>query len=210
MLIKVPASVPKALIEGAIARGQGKSTTGAQLDSITFEALLPPNIALIADIETDNKIRTLSDLKLVVKKAGGLSSATAFYFSRRGRAVFRPKEGGPSFSDLLDEAIEHEGAEDVEEGPDGKLIVWTEPTMLMAITEAFSKKLDLDLLEADIIWSAKDDTAVESDSRDTADSLDNLLGGLREYPEVKAIYANVRQGALTDEQWDKVERHLDV
>lgn len=177
---------------------------------MTFEALMPPNIALIADIETDNKIRTLSDLKLVVKKAGGLSSATAFYFSRRGRVVFRPKEGGPSFSDLLEEAIEHEGAEDVEEGSDGKLIVWTEPTMLMAITEAFSKKFEVELLEADIIWSAKDDTAVEPDSSDAADSLENLLGGLRDYPEVKAIYANVRQGTLTDEQWHKVERHLDV
>lgn len=202
--------MPKALVEAAIARGQGRSATGAQLDPMTFEALMPPNIAIIADIETDNKVRTLHDLKYVVKKAGGVSGSTAFYFSRRGRAVFQSKEGGSTFSDLLEEAIECEGAEDVEEVTEGRINVWTEPTMLMAITEAFTKKFDIDLVEADIVWSANEDTRVDSDSTSTALSLDNLLGRLKEYPEVKAIYANIRQGSLTDEEWDKVERHLDV
>jgi len=43
-----------------------------------------------------------------------------------------------------------------------------------------------------------------------ADSLDALFNGLKEYPEVKAIYANVRQGTVGDEEWDKIERNLDV
>ncbi|TFB05506.1 putative transcriptional regulatory protein [Trichoderma ghanense] len=204
------ASVPKALIEGAIARGQGRSTTGAQLEPMTLEILMPPNIALVADIETDNKTRSLHDLKFVVKKAGGLVGSTAFYFSRRGRAVFKPRDDGPSLSDVLEEAIEHEGTEDVEEHPDGGYVVWTEPSKLMAITEAISKHFELEVVESEILWAANEDTKADVDSPELVESLNALLSGLREHTEVRALFANIRQGAITDEEWDKLERHIDI
>lgn len=206
----MPASVPKALVEAAIARGQGRSATGAQLESMTFEVLMPPNIALIADVETDNKTRSLHDLKYVVKKAGGVAGSTSFYFSRRGRIIFKNKSDGPSLSDVLEEAIEHDGAEDVEEVPDGGFLVWTQPTQLMAITEALSKRFELEVAESDIIWAANEDTKTAIDTKDSAESLDALFAALREYPEVKAIFANIRRGSITENEWDKVERHIDV
>ncbi|GJN68752.1 hypothetical protein VFPFJ_05427 [Purpureocillium lilacinum] len=204
------ASVPKSLVEAAIARGQGRSATGAQLEPMTFEVLMPPNIALIADIETDNKTRTLHDLKYVVKKAGGVVGATAFYFSKRGRAVFKPKADGPTLSDVLDEFIEYEGAEDVEELPDGGFLAWTQPASVAAITDALSRKFGLEVLESDIMWVANEDTTVAVDSHSSAESLDALFSGLREYPEVKAVFANVRQGSISDDEWDRIERHIDV
>ncbi|KAJ6446337.1 hypothetical protein O9K51_01110 [Purpureocillium lavendulum] len=206
------ASVPKALVEAAIARGQGRSATGAQLEPMTLEVLMPPNIALIADIETDNKTRTLHDLKYVVKKAGGVVGATAFYFAKRGRAVFKPKAatGGPTLTDVLDEFIEHDGAEDVEELPDGGFLAWTQPASVSAVTEALAKKFELEVLESDIIWAANEDTRVAVDSRSSAESLDALFSGLREYPEVKAVFANIRQGSISDDEWDRIERHIDV
>ncbi|KAM0073580.1 hypothetical protein ACKRZS_014447 [Fusarium odoratissimum] len=191
------ASIPKNLIEGAIARGQGRSATGAQLESMSLEVLMPPDIAMVIDAETDNKTRTLHDLRLVVKKAGGVVGSTTFYFTRRGRAVFKAEECGPSLSDVLDEAIEHEGLEDVEELPE-------------AITEALSKKFGLEILDSDIVWAPNEDTKVSIDTTEQANALDMLFNGLKEYPEVRAIYANVRQGAVGDEEWDKVERNLDV
>ncbi|KAH6963792.1 transcriptional regulator-domain-containing protein [Fusarium avenaceum] len=204
------ASIPKNLIEAAIARGQGRSATGAQLESMSLEALLPPDIAMVIDAETDNKTRTLHDLRHVVKKAGGVVGSTTFYFTRRGRAVFKAKEGGPTLSEVLDEAIEHDGLEDVEELPEGDFLAWTQPNTLSAITEALSKKFELEILESDIVWAPNEDTKVSIDASEQADSLDLLFNGLKEYPEVKAIYANVRQGAVEDEEWDKVERNLDV
>lgn len=204
------ASVPKALVEAAIARGQGRSATGAQLESMTLEVLMPPNIALIADIETDNKTRSLHDLKFVVKKAGGVVGSTSFYFSRRGRVLFKNKQDGPSLSDVLDEAIEHDGAEDVEELADGGFLVWTQPPQLMAITEALSKRFELEVVESDIIWAANEDTKTAVDTKQSADTLDTLFAGLREYPEVKAIFANIQQGSITEDEWEKIERHIDV
>ncbi|KAJ4170260.1 hypothetical protein NW754_006400 [Fusarium falciforme] len=204
------ASIPKNLIEAAIARGQGRSATGAQLESMSLEVLMPPTIAMIIDAETDNKTRTLHDLRLVVKKAGGVVGSTTFYFTRRGRAVFKTKEGGPSLSDVLDEAIEHDGLEDVEELPEGDFLVWTQPNTLAAITEAVSKKFELEVLDSDIVWAPNEDTIVSVDKSAEVESLDLLFNGLKEYPEVKAIYANVRQGTIEDEEWDRVERNLDV
>ncbi|KAI8720871.1 hypothetical protein NCS52_00533200 [Fusarium sp. LHS14.1] len=204
------ASIPKNLIEGAIARGQGRSASGAQLESMSLEVLMPPTIAMIVDAETDNKIRTLHDLRLVVKKAGGVVGSTTFYFTRRGRAVFKAKQGGPSLSDVLDEALEHDGLEDVEELPEGDFLVWTQPNTLAAITEALSKKFELEVLDSDIVWAPNEDTMVSVDKSAEVESLDLLFNGLKEYPEVKAIYANVRQGTIEDEEWDRVERNLDV
>ncbi|KAF7534942.1 hypothetical protein G7Z17_g13286 [Cylindrodendrum hubeiense] len=203
-------SIPKHLIEAAVARGQGRSTTGAQLESMSLEVLLPPDIAMIIDAETDNKTRTLHDLRLVVKKAGGVVGSTAFYFTRRGRAVFQAKEGGPTLSEVLDEAIEHDGMEDVEELPDGNFLAWTQPNTVMAITEALSKKFELEVLDSEIVWAPNEDTKVNIDSPPIAETLDGLFSGLKEYPEVKAIYANVRKGSIEEEEWDKVERSLDV
>ncbi|KAK2595770.1 hypothetical protein QQS21_006596 [Conoideocrella luteorostrata] len=204
------ASVPKALVEAAIARGQGCSATGAKLEPMTLEVLMPPNIALITDIETDNKTRTLHNLKFVVKKAGGVVGSTSFYFSRRGRVILSSKDRKLTLSDVLEEAIELDGAEDVEELLEGRFVVWTQPPQIMAITEALSKRLELEVEESDIIWAANKDTKVAIDSTKSVESLDALFSGLREYPEVKAIFANVQQGAVTSDDWEKIERNVDV
>ena len=171
---------------------------------------MPPDIALIIDAETDNKTRTLHDLRLVVKKAGGVVGSTAFYFTRRGRAVFKAKEGGPTLSEILDEAIEHDGMEDVEEQPEGGFVAWTEPSAVAGITQALSAKLELEVLDSDIVWAPNDDTKVAVDSAEQVEALDLLFSGLREHPEVKAIYANVRKGSVDEDDWDKVERNIDI
>ena len=124
--------------------------------------------------------------------------------------VFKAKEGGPTLSEVLDEAIEHEGLEDVEELPEGDFLAWTQPNTLTSITEALSNKFELEILDSDIVWAPNEDTKVSIDTSMQADSLDALFNGLKEYPEVKAIYANVRQGTVGDEEWDKIERNLDV
>lgn len=172
---------------------------------------MPPNIAIIAEADTDNKTRTLSDLKLVLKKAGGIPSSSAFYFTRRGRSIFKARsEPGPTLSDVLDESIEHEGVEDIDEHPDAGFIVWTEPSRLSAVTRSIADKFDLDIVEWDIIQAPNADTIVPVDSVESAEALGTLLSGFAEYTEVKAIYVNVRQGSVSEEDWEKVERHIDV
>ncbi|KAM4054781.1 transcriptional regulator domain-containing protein [Hirsutella rhossiliensis] len=203
------ASVPKSLVEAAIARGQGRSVTGAQLQAMTMEVLLPPNLALIADIETDNRQRTWNDVRYAVKKNGGVTGSTAFFFSRRGRILLKPKRADPTLSDMIEAAIELDGTDDIERLPDGVFLVWTQPTSLMAITEALSDRFELEVLDSDIIWAPNADTTVFVESQDMVESLEALLSGIREFPEVKAVFANVRQGGIAFDEWGRVARLID-
>jgi transcriptional/translational regulatory protein YebC/TACO1 len=212
----IPASVPRTVIENAVARGQGRSATGAQLEPLTLEFIFPPDIAIVIEVETDNKNRSLQDLRAAVKKGGGIVGSTSFYFTRRGRAVFSstPKEGKtiPSLSELLEEAIEHEGTEDVEESPGGDYVVWTEPSLLTAVTEGLAKKLELEVLESDIVWAPNEETqvALNADSEELLETLDATFASLRDFTEVKGLYANVRQGSVSDDRWERIERSLDL
>src|ERR1700753_3936361 len=83
---------PKALIESAIARGQGKSATGEALENVTIEAIFPGNIAVVLDFETDSRLRTLSNVRNIVKKSSGNVTPTAYLFKKKGQIVFRLKE----------------------------------------------------------------------------------------------------------------------
>lgn len=214
ILIPSVASVPRTVIENAIARGQGRSATGAQLEPLTLEFIFPPDIAIVIEVETDNKNRSLQDLRAVVKKGGGIVGSTSFYFTRRGRAVFSssPKEGkpAPSISEVLEEAIEHDGTEDVEELPGGDYVVWTEPSMLTSVTEGLAKKLELEILESDIVWAPNEDTRVAIDSEELLETLDTTFASLRDLTEVKGLYANLQQGSVPDEQWERIDRSLDL
>lgn len=203
------ASVPKATIEAAIARGQGRSATGAQLESITVEALLPPNVAVLVECETDSRNRTVADLRNVIRDAGVLPSASAFYFTRRGRVVLRVPEGGPGPAEMFEEAVE-QGVEDIEELPGGEYLLWTEPAHTMPVTRAMSQKSGVEISESDIVSAPNEDTMVDLEgSSRTAETLEKLLGSLKEFNEVKAIYANVRQGSVSDEAWSRIEENLD-
>ncbi|KAK4252188.1 transcriptional regulator TACO1-like protein [Corynascus novoguineensis] len=201
------ASVPKDKIEGAIARGQGKSSGGEALESITFEAMIPPSIALIVDVETESKLRALQDLNQMVKKAKGSPSSSKFFFSRLGRVVFEKGESGLDVDQIMDDAIEA-GAEDLENDAAGNIVVWTQPSGTMQVCKTVGSKFGLKILSSDIVWTANEDTKTRLDASDELVAFTELLEALREYPEVHAVYSNVSKGAMSEEQWAKIEGNL--
>ena len=204
------ASIPKTVIASAIARGQGQTPAGTQLEALTVEILMPPDMAFMVDVETDNKLRTLAELRNVVKKNGAVVGSTSFYFSKRGRAVFEPGDDAPSLSELLEGAVELDGIEDVEELPGGSFVTWTGPTELMSITKALAKQFDLEVLESDLVWAPNEDTRVAVGSSEDVMRLDGLLSALGEFPEVKATYTNVRRGDISEDDWDRLEKNIDI
>ncbi|KAK1640173.1 transcriptional regulator-domain-containing protein [Colletotrichum phormii] len=202
--------VPKAVIDSAIARGQGRSASGASLEPLTLEAILPPGVALIIEVETESKARSLQDLKVLVKKHKGAANATTFFFTRLGRVVFAAKEG-PSpvtVDDIMDDAIEC-GAEDLEADEEGNLVVWTQPNMTNAVVNGVGPKFELELLSSEIIWNANEDTKVKIDEGLEATTLSELLAALQEFPEVQAVYGNPTRGDIPEEQWSGIEENLD-
>lgn len=80
----------------------------------------PGSAALIVECQSDNKKRTLQDVRLIIKQNNGLLSPTRYCFQQRGLLVY--EGGGVALEDILEPAIEA-GAEDVELDVDGNIEV---------------------------------------------------------------------------------------
>ncbi|EFW98469.1 duf28 domain containing protein [Grosmannia clavigera kw1407] len=214
------AGVPKATIEAAIARGQGRSADGARLEIITYEIMMPPSVAVLVELETESKARAMQDLNTLVRRKGGTGTPTKFFFSRRGRVVLGsdadpdaadPADAPPpdvSADDLLDDAIEA-GAEDVETDEDGNIVIWTLANQTSAIVSKVAPKFSLATLSAETIWTPNEDTLSPVGEGDELRRLTELVTTLRTYPDVRAVYANVAQGEASDESFQQIAQELD-
>ena len=164
-------ALPKALIESAIARGQGRSLTGAALESFTIEAMVPPSVAVILECQTDSKARTLNELKATIKHYGGTITPTTHMFDRKGKIVFEASRGTEE-EELFDQAVEA-GAIDVQTKEGGKLVLYTEPNHTTAVADKMATSSGLHVQDLDIIWDPKEDMMVDAAP---AEMLDRFLG----------------------------------
>ncbi|KAI7787635.1 hypothetical protein LA080_015004 [Diaporthe eres] len=201
------ASTPKNVIDQAIARGQGRSLSGATLETMKFEVMIGPN-AFILDVETDNKLRALQDVGGVIRKHKGRTGTTEFFFSRLGRVVFEKHEK-VGLDEIMDEAIEL-GAEDLEADDEGNMIVWSQPSSTMQIAQGVAKTFELKILSSEIIWSPNEDTRPTVDSVEDVKNLSDFVDALSELPEVQAIYSNAVKGpSVSEDEWAAFEDNLD-
>lgn len=196
-------------MEKAIARGQGKSTTGVNLEMLNFECILSSSVAMIIETETDNKNRTHMNIREQIKRAGGVVTPTTFLFQKKGRIVFEKDERNLGVDEVLDEAIEA-GAEDVETDEEGNIILWTEPNMTTSAAAALQKSLDLKVMSSDIIWDANEDTKVSLPDENGLKQFSDFLEALQDNSEVQGVYANIRQGDLADDVWENLQNGLDA
>jgi transcriptional/translational regulatory protein YebC/TACO1 len=195
-------------MEAAINRGQSKSSSGATLSNVVLETMAPAQVGMIIEAETDNSKRTLDELKHIVKKAGGLSTSASHLFEKKGRITFEEHEK-LGVDDVLDEAIEA-GALDVTQ--DEGIVVWTEPNNTMAAAETLTEKLGLKVQTAEIVWDANEETKSPLDTakhQEAIVALKHFIDQLRDHGDVSAIYANVAQGNLSDDEWEEVQERLD-
>jgi transcriptional/translational regulatory protein YebC/TACO1 len=197
----------KASIEAAIARGQGRSTSGASLESVTVEGLLPHNIAVIVECETDRKLRTLAEVRTVIKDSGGTSTPTSYLFTKKGRVVLEEKDG-VGMDQVLEAALEA-GALDVDEDTDGRMVVVTEPDETRAVGDALSKALDVQIATSEIVWDPNEDTKVAIPSESAMDEICKFIDDLRDRDSnVQAIALNANQGSLSNDAWDHLQSRL--
>ncbi|KAI2636320.1 YebC-like protein [Hypomontagnella submonticulosa] len=178
------AGMPKANIDVAIARGQGKSSSGAGLENVTLEVMMPPAVAIVVDVETDNKQRALQQLRSLTKKHNGTVTPTAFLFTRWARTTLKGK-GGEDFDEVMMQALDA-GAEDVEQDENGDVILWTQPNTSHQVAQELSKVLSTEILDSEIIWSPTGDK-VKLDDAEATTAIGNYLAALQEYPDVQGV-----------------------
>ena len=178
---------PKQSIENAIKRGQGLSISGAPLETLTVEAMIPPAIAVIIECQTDTRARLLSDLKLWVKEAGGSTTSVSHLFTRRGKIIL-DNARNLSEGDIFETAIEA-GATDIKVEDNGNIVIYTEPDQTVAAAKELSRSLDLNVIRSDVIWDPKAEMMVD----DVVDSekLRDFLERVQQAPHVQETYVNV-------------------
>ncbi|KAH7411562.1 transcriptional regulator-domain-containing protein [Phaeosphaeria sp. MPI-PUGE-AT-0046c] len=202
-------AVPKASIEAAIARGQGLSATGAALETVVLEAMLPPSIATIVECQTDNKLRSLADLRLLVKEAGGQVSTVGFMFEKKGRIILQKKDG-MGVDEVLETALDA-GVEDVVEDEEGRIVLFTEPAQTKTIAQSLSKQLEMEIEESEIIYDPNEDTKVALDDEEAASRLNRFLDDLQEVQGIQGVYMNWSKGeSIPDEMWDELRGKVDA
>jgi YebC/PmpR family DNA-binding regulatory protein len=130
-------NMPKDTIERAIKRGAGE-LEGVSYEEIRYEGYGINGAAVIVDCMTDNRTRTVADVRHAFSKYGGnlgTDGSVAFLFKHCGQIVFAP---GTDENRLLEAALEA-GAEDVVTNDDGSLEVITGPYDFVAIKDALGK-----------------------------------------------------------------------
>ncbi|KAI6363152.1 hypothetical protein MCOR25_005993 [Pyricularia grisea] len=206
------AGLPKENIDSALARALGRSASGGALESMTVEAMIPPSVALLLEVETDSKARSQQDIHKILKLRKVTVTPTKFLFGRAGRVVFDSKSDMAAealIDQIMDDAIEA-GAEDLEVNEDGSVVVWTPPANVSLVAKEVGAKFGLETLSTDIMWTPNEDTMAEINSVGEAKKLAELLSALREVPEVQAIYLNAYPGKEAEEDWADVDRNLDT
>jgi transcriptional/translational regulatory protein YebC/TACO1 len=176
----------KQAIEHAIAKGQGKTIGGQVLENVLIEAMLPHGVAAMMECETDNKARTLTAIRMIINKAGGTVTPTAFLFEKKGRINFE-KQDAVSLEDAMDDAIEA-GALDIN-FEDEQLVVETEPSEVMAVARKLQAKLNLQIGKAEVVFIPNEDSLVTL-SDEHENEVRGVIDALEEEPTLQNMYLN--------------------
>ncbi|MBL6763509.1 MAG: YebC/PmpR family DNA-binding transcriptional regulator [Verrucomicrobiae bacterium] len=179
------ASMPKDNIDRAIAKGTGAGADGANFEDLTYEIFGPGGVAILAEISTDNRNRTASDIRSYVTKSGGnlaTAGAVTRLFQKKGQIVVARENAAED--DLMELALES-GAEDFRSEPEGFTII-TGPDEFEGVLKAIEEKeIETELAE---ISQIPDLTAPVDEA--TAKSLSILLEKIEDHDDVSAIYHN--------------------
>lgn len=179
-------SLPKENIERAIQKGVGGGA-GANIEEISYESYGPGGVGIIIECLTDNKNRTIADIKAILNKRGGTMASqgsVSFNFQKRGEIILDETKNTLKGDDL-EMAIVDAGAIDFEKD-DSIYVVYTEFKDLNKVKVALeAENIILDSIEHTMYPMSKVDIPEAK-----SDSLFNLLESLDELDDVSKVYSN--------------------
>ena len=178
------ANMPKDNVERAIKRGTGGGDAAA-LQEVVYEGYGPGGIAILVEALTDNRNRTVSDIRNVFSKAGGNlaeAGSVAWLFEMRGLIAVDVNSADPE--ELALRAMDT-GAEDVQVDA-GSVEVYTRPETLSAVRQALSEA-DVPIASAEIAQVPKNTVPLEERQ---AEQVLRLLDRLDELEDVQRVSSN--------------------
>jgi YebC/PmpR family DNA-binding regulatory protein len=176
-------NVPKDKLQNAIARGAGK-LEGANYEEIRYEGYGVGGAAIIIDCMTDNRTRTVAEVRHALAKHGGnlgTDGSVAFNFRHCGQIVFAP---GTSEDKVMEAALEA-GADDVITHDDGAIEVTCAPADFAAVRDAL-EKAGLTPEVAEVTMKPLADTPLTSED---GERMQKLLDVLEDLDDVQNVYS---------------------
>lgn len=196
------ANMPKDNIERAIKKGSGRDTVAA-LEEFTYEAYGPTGVALIIEGITDNKNRTLSEIKNILSHHQGKvasQGSVLWLFDKVG--VLEYEVADSDQREFLELAAIEAGAQDIKNTKDpstalasgslpsgNKVLVYTKPEELDKIKQEL-EKADFKPKSFSLDWQAKD--PLDITDKKIKDQLNKLFEALDEQDDINEIYSNLK------------------
>lgn len=191
-------NMPKDRIDHAIRRGAGLDKDAADIEEVSYEGYGPHGIAMLAECLTDNRNRTIAEVRRCFTRANGNlgePGSVAWQFTAKGYIAVNLQDEDGSAKDIdadeiFMEALEA-GAEDVEVSEDA-VEIFTERTELAQVEQAL-REAGIQPDSSELIMQANTTVALDPDS---GVAVLNLIEALEELDDVSKVYHNLE---LTDE-----------
>ena len=171
-------------IDRAIKRGSG-AQDGENYEEVRYEGYGPGGVAVMVDCVTDNRNRTVAEVRHAFTKAGGnlgTDGSVAYQFNKSGILSYPV---GSDEDQIMEAALEA-GAEDVLSNDDGSVDVLTEPDQFVDVKEAMIAA-DLKPEHAEVTMRADITSPLELDD---AEKMIRLLDRLEDLDDVQNVYSN--------------------
>jgi YebC/PmpR family DNA-binding regulatory protein len=188
------ANMTRDTIDRAISRGAGTDEAD-NVEELTYEGYAPGGVAILVEAMTDNRNRTVAEVRHAFSKRGGnlgTDGSVNYLFARKGQIIF---ESGADEDQVMEAALEA-GADDVITHEDGSIEVLTPWETVNAVKDAMVKA-GLKPESADVAMIAA--TLVPLD-KDAAEALLNLVDALEDLDDVQNVYTNADISAEVMEQ----------
>jgi YebC/PmpR family DNA-binding regulatory protein len=179
------ANMTRDTVDRAIARGAGTNEAD-NMEEITYEGYAPGGIAVLVEVMTDNRNRTVAEVRHAFTKRGGnlgTDGSVAYLFSRRGQLSYA---AGVDEEQLMEVALDS-GADDIDTNDDGSFDVFT-PWEDFAAVKSALETAGLPPEDGEVTMIAATTVPVDADG---AEQIMALVDALEDLDDVQNVYTNV-------------------
>lgn len=183
-------NMTKDLIERAIKKGTGSGEAQSEIQEVLYEGYAPHGVAMIVRTLTDNRTRTIGNLRHIFSKFGGElgdSGTVSFLFQKRGIIEIEfPKE----LKDLIELQIIDAGVIDMEEIDEGKMECIMEPTELHQVKQSLESTPGIQITEMKLGYLPT--MECELDTKEKLEEVMGFIEKVEEDEDVDEIFTNIR------------------
>jgi YebC/PmpR family DNA-binding regulatory protein len=182
--------VPKDNIEKAIKRGTGELKDGAVIEEVVYEGFGPAGVGMLIQSATDNRNRTVAELKDIMNKNGGVlgsSGSVQWQFEHKGVISIPVSTVAPGAMDNLELSLIDAGADNFETEED-ELVITCPVKNFQTVVEALAAQ-KIKPESAKLEWVPKEKMTLSDENQA---KLEALMEAVYDYDDVQEVYVNSR------------------